>query len=117
MEWESYQPIERARKTTPACSVKAKRQARRKYESKRKATPDLARSERYRRSPEWARLRARIMRSNPICQRCGATCASQVHHIVPIRQGFEKAFSQQNLMAVCTGCHAILEREEKKIDG
>lgn len=113
-EWESYQPMSTMRKARPATPVRDKRASRRRYEAKRKATPDLAKAERYRRSPAWARLRARVMRDHPICQSCGTCCASQVHHVVPIRQAYDRAFQQSNLMAVCSTCHAKLEREEKK---
>lgn len=55
---------------------------------------------------EWRRLRGRYLQVNPICS-CGQT-ATEVHHMVPVRQDATLALRWSNLRAMCKPCHSRL---------
>jgi DNA modification methylase len=52
---------------------------------------------------DWRKLRARVLREEPDCRRCGAH-ATDVDHIVPRRQGGTN--DRTNLQALCKQCHS-----------
>ena len=54
---------------------------------------------------EWRRIRARFLRSYPVCPECGGK-ATVVHHIVPVAEGGTHAWS--NLQPLCRRCHERL---------
>lgn len=62
----------------------------------------------------WKRLRADVLREEPLCRECAkrgiVKAAQMVDHIVPIRQGGDK-MSKGNLQPLCRACH-----ERKTID-
>lgn len=84
----------------------------------------LAASAQFRSSHKWNKARKIKLAMNPICEdpykeherRQLTETAKQVHHIVGLKEcaGDERAYSLSNLMAVCTRCHARLERDEIK---
>jgi 5-methylcytosine-specific restriction protein A len=59
-------------------------------------------------SRPWARLRAKVLMSNPLCVKCAATgrvqAAHEVDHIVPLHSG--GTHDRSNLQALCSPCHA-----------
>ena len=81
--------------------------------------PALAEAARIRSSPRWRQVRKQMLADYPLCQdphgehqRAGVTrSATQVHHIQGLTTRPDLAFHRENLMAVCSGCHARLERE------
>jgi hypothetical protein len=83
--------------------------------------PALARAAAIRNSPRWRAVRKWQLAREPLCfdpfsdhERRGTTeTARQVHHIKGLATHPELAFHSSNLMSVCTGCHAKLEREAK----
>ena len=74
-------------------------------------------------SKEWNNLRCRILKENPVCERCKASPSRCVHHIKPVETGntLEEcqslAFSRENLMALCTRCHSHIHKNELKSFG
>jgi len=56
----------------------------------------------------WARLRALVLASEPLCRDCASvgrvTPATDVHHIVGLRAGGTN--EPDNLMPLCHACHA-----------
>jgi 5-methylcytosine-specific restriction protein A len=59
-------------------------------------------------SRPWARLRAKVLMSNPLCVKCAATgrvqAAQEVDHIVPLHSG--GTHDRSNLQPLCRPCHA-----------
>lgn len=56
----------------------------------------------------WYRLRARILRKEPLCRHCEIagrhTLATEVDHIVPLRAG--GTHDDHNLQPLCKSCHS-----------
>ena len=65
----------------------------------------------------WDRLRPVYLRSHPLCVPCleggRTTAASEIHHIVPLRQGGE-LLDPDNLLAVCHPCHMAIEAKARR---
>jgi 5-methylcytosine-specific restriction protein A len=59
-------------------------------------------------SRPWARLRAKVLMSNPLCVKCAAAgrvqAAHEVDHIVPLHSG--GTHDRSNLQPLCRPCHA-----------
>lgn len=80
-------------------------------------SPSVA--QRIRNRSVWQRVRADYRRRHPLCEDpLGVHAAAgrpvpaeEVHHIVPLRERPELAYSQSNLMAVCRDCHAAIEKQ------
>lgn len=53
-------------------------------------------------SAEWKALRARVLREEPVCQRCRERRATRVNH----RDGDWRNTSRLNLEALCATCDA-----------
>jgi len=51
----------------------------------------------------WQKFRDIIMRRG-VCEKCGTKVATVAHHVIPIDQGGAK-LDQDNMLAVCRGCH------------
>ena len=87
-------------------------------QTRRKTDPALAAAKRLRSSPAWQRLRRIKLMSHPLCEdpsgyheRRGKTAtANQVHHIRGLATNPELGLALDNLMSVCTRCHAAIER-------
>lgn len=76
-----------------------------------------AECDRIRSSHRWRRVRAQVLREDPLCTSCrgaGRTeLATQVDHIVPLHVNVALAFERSNLQGLCTSCHArkgVVER-------
>jgi hypothetical protein len=69
------------------------------------------RYEAYRESPEWKVKRAKVLaRAKGICEGCGESKATQVHHRTYKHLGNELLFE---LVAVCDACHAICHPDDE----
>ena len=67
----------------------------------------------------WKKLRTLMLRQNPLCEECMGrfgreTPATDVHHIIPIRENPDLRFDKTNLMCVCQECHGKLEAQQVK---
>lgn len=71
-------------------------------------------------SVRWRELRARKLRSNPVCEVCEAnglsTLATEIHHVVPVESvphefGMKRLmFDYNNLQSLCHSCHVEIHR-------
>lgn len=59
---------------------------------------------------KWEKFRKRFLRENPLCEDClkerTLTPATDVHHIIKLRDAPERKFDKNNLMALCHKCHS-----------
>ena len=103
---------------------KAVNQSRADYDQRRKSDLTLARSAAIRSSLRWKKVARLKINANPLCEdplqnhkrRNMTESSTQVHHVSGLAIAPEKAFEWDNLMAVCTKCHALLEAKERKRD-
>lgn len=70
-------------------------------------------------STAWEKIRkAALVRDYGLCQRCIASgvtkIADMVHHIVPIRQEWNKRLSLDNLQCLCDSCHRQVHSDMEK---
>lgn len=66
----------------------------------------------------WQRFRKGKLMRNPLCAYClelgHTTAATDVHHVIPIRDAPELRLSDANTIALCKACHdGPAQREEK----
>jgi len=72
----------------------------------------LARYKEYRKTPEWKRKRALILkRDKHQCQGCSTAPATQAHHLTYFHVGEEFLFE---LVTVCNSCHKRLHDPEEE---
>ena len=74
-------------------------------------------------SQKWAKLRAKKLQSDPICERCKLsgiiTPGAEIHHITPIDTGatpaekIRLAYNPYNLQTLCHSCHVTTHKELK----
>lgn len=57
--------------------------------------------------PNWPRIRARILRRDPLCKVCGQRLSTEVDHIEP-----GDDHDETNLQGICSPCHAIKSARE-----
>ena len=57
------------------------------------------------RSPEWPRVRAKHLKTNPTCAVCGGTANIEVHHIEPFHLHPERELDPTNLITLCESGH------------
>lgn len=67
---------------------------------------------------QWQRLRRLVLANSPLCvfcERLGLTTrATDVDHIVPVRQAPRRAFDRTNLQPLCKRCHSGPKQAEEK---
>lgn len=63
-------------------------------------------------TPEWRRLRKKIVEEHPYCAMCGSRERLEVHHIKPVRYNPELMGDESNLMVLCSQCHKFVTRRE-----
>jgi len=59
---------------------------------------------------QWAAFRLSILRERPLCQDCYprfVTPASEVHHIIKLRENQELRLVGSNVLSLCKPCHSI----------
>ena len=88
--------------------------ARREYDRRRAADPQLAAAANLRNSAAWQRLRSAFLARNPICGACGRELATQVHHLQPVERRPDLALDWDNLAPVCTRCHGDCNVRERQ---
>lgn len=64
-------------------------------------------------SKEFKKIRDDRIQNVGRCELCGSTQALELHHIIPVMFGGED--SEDNLLLVCTGCHARLTPKQTLI--
>lgn len=80
-------------------------------------------------SARWQRLRARVVREQPMCARCGRQLTAIVDHVVPAGVAVAQAresksawkwwgfFLRSNLQGLCRACHLQKTIEDKTHTG
>jgi 5-methylcytosine-specific restriction endonuclease McrA len=61
---------------------------------------------------QWRKLRAKILKEQPNCFKCGSRINLEVHHIIPTRENKELFFDENSLVVVCRNCHRIITFRE-----
>ena len=56
-------------------------------------------------SKEWKTLRLAKLSRDCVCEVCREKPAEIAHHIVPIREDWDRRLDYDNLLSVCAGCH------------
>ena len=60
---------------------------------------------------QWRNVRLMKLQADPLCEDClrddRSTEATEVHHIIKIKDDPELRLALDNLMALCTRCHSI----------
>lgn len=87
--------------------------ARRAYDRRRAADPQLAAAATLRNSAAWQRLRSAFLARHPICGICRSALAQQVHHLEPVGKRPDLALDWDNLAPVCSACHARCNASER----
>lgn len=68
--------------------------------------------------PRWQRLRELQLSAEPLCRFCSqagrTTLATDVDHVVPVRQAPDRAFDQTNLQSLCRRCHSGAKQGEER---
>lgn len=76
----------------------------------RLANPKQRELARLRNSTRWRKVRAHVLRRQPLCVHCRAqgrlSAATQVDHVVPLALRRDLAFAVDNLQGLCVLCHA-----------
>ena len=57
------------------------------------------------RSPEWPKVRAKHLRTHPVCEACGGKKDLQVHHVTPFHVDPKLELDQSNLITLCGPGH------------
>lgn len=69
------------------------------------------------RSKAWTTTRAAVLREEPLCRRCASqgrvTAAVIVHHLTPLREGWELRLDRSNLEPLCRTCHGQVHKEDQ----
>lgn len=80
-----------------------------------------------RKGARWQRIRARVIRAQPLCARCGLSISEIVDHIVPAHVAIQQArdsglyptdrnagyYLRSNLQGLCHPCHYDKTLEDK----
>ena len=92
------------------------------YNQGRQRDPATALAYKIRKSRKWLLIRSQVLADNPVCAdpfgdhaRMGVTRSSQqVHHLQGIVEHPHLWNVQTNLQALCTACHAKVERSVRE---
>jgi len=62
---------------------------------------------------QWQRKVAAEMRAeDPLCRRCRAATAEQIHHVVPVYEEPARALDRTNVTFLCESCHRVQHAEQ-----
>ncbi|WP_040395937.1 HNH endonuclease signature motif containing protein [Cesiribacter andamanensis] len=75
------------------------------------------RNQRFYQTPAWKRVRLLKLQECPLCVTCDAqgllTVATEVDHIQPLNQAWNKRLDWDNLQCLCKPCHSAKTRAEQ----
>lgn len=63
-------------------------------------------------SKAWRTFREGFLAEKPFCFKCNRF-ATDLHHIVPLKEDWEKRLDAKNIMPLCKACHSKTELEER----
>lgn len=66
----------------------------------------------YRRT-KWMRLRKKMLKRFPICQRCNERPSLHCDHKIPVKIKPELRFAEFNLQMLCASCHSQKTRADQ----
>ena len=98
-------------KRCPECEVKAEEERKQHIRYYKKVTQERDRKyDKFYKSKEWSKIRqVAIARDNALCKDClennTITPYNTVHHIVPIKDDWNKRLDINNLICLCESCH------------
>jgi 5-methylcytosine-specific restriction protein A len=67
------------------------------------------------RTYKWKQLQKKVIARDERCNYCGipkTECQLQAHHLIPPRGNEDLFYDEQNLVAVCYDCHAVITQME-----
>lgn len=64
-------------------------------------------------SSAWKATRQQQLAVEPFCQQCLKAIATDVHHVIPVKESKELRLDYGNLMSLCGECHKRLEAKRK----
>lgn len=88
--------------------------------TRRLSDPNLAEATRIHRGTTWRKVSELVRKQHPLCadpwqiHKYGPVPSAQTHHIFPLQKRPDLAYDMRFLAAVCTHCHARLERAEAR---
>ena len=68
-------------------------------------------------SLNWQTTRRHKLAMTPVCERCRAHFATEVHHLVGVTESVELRTEMMNLMACCHRCHMQIEAQKRRERG
>lgn len=79
------------------------------YRRTRRQDAEQAEVDRLRSTTQWRRVRAMVLKAEPLCRDCAArgltTPGAQVDHIAPLTDRPDLAYDLTNLQPLCAPCH------------
>ncbi len=66
------------------------------------------------RSKDWLAIRADILGREPFCRHCREQFASDVDHVIPLADNWERRLDETNLQPLCKGCHHVKSQRERR---
>ena len=60
-------------------------------------------------TPEWRKVRAKMLKRYPFCSRCGSADRLIVHHA----QGYADPLDMAGLVVLCQSCHGRISRAQQ----
>jgi 5-methylcytosine-specific restriction protein A len=60
----------------------------------------------------WRKLRSKILKEHPHCDKCGIDRRLEAHHVRPPRGDEELFYDENNIIVVCQSCHRIITNGE-----
>ena len=58
-----------------------------------------------RRGRPWRRLRAQVLREEPVCRYCGIRASTVADHVLPLSQYPHLAMTRSNVTGACAWCN------------
>jgi 5-methylcytosine-specific restriction enzyme A len=89
------------------CPAHSSQASARQHDRARRDDPQRMRTN----STRWLKLRAIVLRRDPVCRICGQEASTDADHIIPIRAGGAK-WLPENLQGLCHACHTKKTRRE-----
>ncbi|SHH06089.1 HNH endonuclease [Tepidibacter thalassicus] len=95
-----------------------RRESNKQYDRHVRYSKDNIKYSKFYHSAEWVKVRqVAIVRDHALCQDClkenRITPYDTVHHIVPIKQDWDKRLDVDNLVCLCESCHQKRHKELK----
>lgn len=74
------------------------------HSKKWRKTPQMQARSSFYSTPRWRRLRAQVLKEEPLCRVCGVNPSTQADHIIGFGEG-GPFYDRANLRGICGPCH------------